>query len=132
MRRVLIFVLLGPVLLWLAFGLLVFKPGDLAYYGQMVIVFYVAGAIPMLALAGVDELLTRRQAHRIVKAVACAVIGCAFAAGVFYLLARDFRAHWEFFEDIALLGLFGGIPAAVCSWLSGNNKTAGLNEEKRS
>jgi hypothetical protein len=131
MRRLLIFVLLGPGLLWLAFGLLVIKPGDLAYYGQMVIVFYVAGAIPMLALAGVDELLTRTQAHRIVKAVVCAVIGCAFAAGVFYLLARDFRAQWEFVEDIALLGLFGGIPAAVCSWLSNENKTAGLSEEKR-
>ena len=131
MRRLLIFVLLGPVLLWLGFGLLVLKPGDLAYYGQMVIVFYIAGTMPMLALAGIDELLTRYQVHRIVKSVVCAMIGCAFAAGVFYLLAREFRAQWEFLEDIALLGLFGGIPAAMCSWLSGENKTAGLNEDKR-
>ena len=125
MKRVGYFVLLGPFLSWLVF-IAMLSPklltgpkfdGALPFFFIALLVCYVPGVLPLLVIAGIDHLLSRYQWRILV----CAVVGFGAAYTLFYFLAqggpeKDFRQYWFF------LGLMGGIPAAVCSWLSGEKQ----------
>ena len=130
MRRLAFFVLLGPPLAWLAFGLLVIpevvlKLSDLAIYMMAVVVFYLVGTFPLLALAGIDEAMSRYQVHRIARAAVCAIIGYAVMIAIAYWLALAFGLHEEFATSALWGGPTGAIPAALCSWLAGTAQGEG-------
>ena len=122
MRRVSFFVLLGPFLSWLIFFAMLLPKlltgprfdGGLQFFIAALVVCYVAGVLPLLVIAGIDHLLSRYHWRVLV----CAVVGFGAATTLFYFGAqaagvpKDFQEYWFF------LGLMGGIPAGVCSWLS--------------
>jgi hypothetical protein len=122
MKRLLTFAFLGPLLSWLIFFAM-FSPklltgprfdGGLQFFLFALLVCYMPGVVPHLAMAGIDHLLSPHRRHILV----CAVAGLAVAYALLYYLSRggseaDFQQYWFF------LGLMGAIPAAVCSWLSG-------------
>ena len=122
MRRVSFFVLLGPFLSWLIFIAMLLPKlltgprfdGALPFFFIALLICYVAGVLPLLVIAGIDHLMSRYQWRVLV----CAVVGFGVACTLFYFGAqaagvpRDFQEYWFF------LGLMGGIPAGVCSWLS--------------
>ena len=122
MRRVSFFVLLGPFLSWLVFIAMLLPKlltgprfdGALPFFFIALLICYVAGVLPLLVIAGIDQLLSRYQWRVLV----CAVVGFGAAYTLFYFgtqavgAPRDFQDYWFF------LGLMGGIPAGVCSWLS--------------
>lgn len=128
MRRLSVFVILGPFLSWLAFvamfvpKLLTGPPfdGGLPFFIIALLVCYAPGALFLLVLAGVDKLLSRY--HWALRMGICALIGFGTAYTLFYFLSRggpekDFQEYWFF------LGLMGGLPAAACSWLSNERPT---------
>jgi hypothetical protein len=121
MRRVSFFILLGPFLSWLIF-IAMLSPklltgprfdGGLQFFLIALLVCYAPGVLLFLVIAGIDHLLSRYHWRILV----CAVVGFGAAYTLFYIGAqggpeKDFQQYWFF------LGLMGGIPAAVCSWLS--------------
>jgi hypothetical protein len=121
MKRLAYFVLLGPFLLCVAFMLIVMpdvlRRDGLSYYWLLIVPAYILGFIPMLALAGLDHLLSK--IHLMMRALACAAVGCVIALVVFYLAAdRLGLQERDFFDRMIQLGLFGAIPVAVCSLLT--------------
>jgi hypothetical protein len=131
MRRVSVFVLLGPALAWLTAGVLLTpelfaRPslGALGFYAFALVPFYCLGALPLLALAGADELMARYRTHRIARAVLCGCIGAGAVLLIFYPLARHFGAQQDFADNVFRLALLGGIPPAVCCWRAGAGEAA--------
>lgn len=137
MRRLSFFVLLGPALAALTFMVLMFRElakespwGLLESVVSIFLVFYLLGVVPMLALAGADELMARKSAGRLVRAVVCAAIAYGIAVVVFYFFTQFFGAQREFDRYVIAVGFFGLIPAAVCAWLSGGPKEARMRVQK--
>ena len=126
MRRVSFFVLLGPFLSWLTFFAMLLPKlltgprfdGGLQFFFAALLVCYVAGVFPLLVIAGIDHLLSRYHWRVLV----CAVVGFGAAYALFYFGAQAAGAQKDFQEYGLFLGLMGGIPAAVCSWLSGEKQ----------
>jgi hypothetical protein len=130
MRRLSFFVLLGPGLAFLTLlafllPLLLTRPfaGIFEFLVAAFLMFYVVELFPLLAIAGVDELMARKLMNRVVRAGVCGVLGFGGAVAGFYFVTR-WGAQSEFAEHAAASGLFGAIPAVVCSWLS-NDKRSG-------
>src|SRR5215213_8689716 len=129
MRRVSFFVLLGPFLSWLIFFAMLLPKlltgprfdGGLQFFFAALLVCYVAAVLPLLAIAGIDHLLSRYHWRFLV----CAVVGFGAAYALFYFGAQAAGAQKDFQEYWFFLGLMGGIPAAVCSWLSSEKQNEG-------
>ena len=130
MRRVAFFVVLGPFLAWLTFWLMHVPevmsrplPDDFGFVFAFLLAAYIGGVVPLLAVAGLDELMARNNVQRLARATLCGVIGCAAAIAVFYYVASgspsEFAKYWF------TLGLMGAVSAGVCSWLSGKISGAG-------
>ena len=125
MRRLPVFVLLGPflcVFTFIALTWLTFGAGPLDEGGQVFSSILLGGygiTLPfMLAIAYLDS----RLAGYRWRVLVCALAGFALATAFLYGLAWEggseeqfekFRRSWF------LIGLVIGLPAAVCSWLAG-------------
>ena len=125
MRRLPIFVLLGPflcVLIFLTTTWLMFGSGPFDEGGQVFFAIVFGGygiTLPfMLAIAYLDRRLARYRWRVLV----CAVVGFGLATAFLYELAREGGSE-EQFEKFRqtwfIIGLTIGLPAAVCSWLAG-------------
>ena len=129
MKRVLIFPLLGPPL-----GMLVFIAERVAaemlaigeadwriglYFGVLLLFAYLIGIIPALLTCIVDwQLDLRRVPYRIgLTALFASVASYPFLENI---LSHKYSAGWS-----ATMALTSMIPAAVCSWLSGDAKSRG-------
>lgn len=133
MRRLTYFVLLGPLLSWLVF-LAMLTPklltgprfdGGLQFFFIALLICYVPGAVGFFLMAGIDHLLSRYRR----RWIPCAAIGFAIAFGLFYWLSRggpekDFQDYWIF------LGLMGGLPTALCSWLADKTSQRNIRQGK--
>jgi hypothetical protein len=130
-KRFAIFMLLGPLLVWLsAFMLhvprLIRMPDANALTAMFFfIVFFIAfGLIPGAVLAGADWLMERWKLSRVVRVAACAVLAYPVTLAALWYFLRDLGVR-PFTTDLPVTALFGMIPAAVCSWLAG--KAEGKN-----
>jgi hypothetical protein len=108
MKRLLIFTVLFPPL-----ALAVFTAPDkfknlLDWFGMA----YAVATIPAWLTAGVDWMLSARPAN--LRTVGTAVAGAVMTGSIAFFLWGGFR---ELFPA-AMAMLVGGVPAAVCSWLS--------------
>ena len=114
MKRFLVFALVFPgIALAVFFGLLSLAMGMLPDNPQAIYVVawgYVVGVVPALICAGVDLLLRRTRIP--------AVIGTTLVGYGIALLAAVVIFDWGLFGKMLAFGFIGGIPAAVCSWLS--------------
>jgi hypothetical protein len=124
MRRLSFFILLGPFLSWFIFIAMLLPKlltgptfdGAFEFFLIALLVCYVPGVLPLLVIAGIDYLLSRY--HWAIGVLVCAVVGFGAAYALFYFGAQAAGAQKDFQEYGFFLGLMGGIPAAVCSWLS--------------
>ena len=123
MKRLMNFVLLGPFLIWLTF-LALLSPllarngftGIGEFLMVALVVCYAPGILPLLAITGLDELMSRHRVNVWLRVLACGVMGFAATFALFYSVGL--LAYLQ--KDYGLwLGLLGGLPAALCSWLSG-------------
>jgi len=133
MKRLMNFVLLGPFLIWLTFlallSPLIARNGFTGIYEFLLIallVCYAPGVIPLLGIAGVDELMSRYRANVWLRVLVCGAIGFAAALTLFYYFLHAVGAEKEYERYGLWLGLLGGLPGVLCSWLSSRNKTAAL------
>ncbi len=121
MRRAAYFVLLGPLLSWLVFvamltpELLTRPPFEngVQFFIIVLLLCYAPGAIGFLLVAQIDRALSQHRWRVFVSAV----VGFAIAYALFYFLSRGL-AEKDFAKYEIFLGLMGGLPAAVCSWLA--------------
>jgi hypothetical protein len=117
MKRFLIFVLLFPgIATAVLFALISIGVGALPDNPEAIFVVgwgYIVGLIPALVCALVDLLLGKT---RIPPVVGTTLVGYGIA-----LLAGLVIFDFGLFGRILAFGLIGGIPAAVCSWLSGGD-----------
>ena len=120
-RRVPIFVLLGPFLVWLSFILyllpdLIRKPPDsgvLGFFGLVLFFVMALGIVPGIVLAGADHLMAGRGLSRVMRAVVCGALGYSAT-----LLAGWWIGLWNFGlrsidDNFYAAGLYGVIAAAV-------------------
>jgi hypothetical protein len=124
MKRILTYICLGPPLglgvLFLV--LLVVEPGTrsdvvlgLALPFFLLPYAYLAGIVPALIVCAIDWLLAKRL-ELWPKVAVCTVVGyVATVVGMFGI-------HVIPSVKVALFGMVGAIPAAICSWLSNRNK----------
>lgn len=130
-RRFPIFVLLGPFLVWLTFLLLLVpdllrKPngGALAFFGIALLVVAVVGFIPAIVLAWSDHLMAHFGLSRVLRAAICAVLAYPVATLAWWIALGEAGLRSSFADDLYVAGLYGMIPAAVCSWLAGRGVSA--------
>ena len=116
MKRFLIFTVLYPAL-----GLLIFLASDPSSRNVNLLPLmlgdaYLAGIIPAWLSAAVDWKLSRSH----LRLLGTAVTGAAVVmAGLVALHFGEILTGWV---AVIMISLIGGVPAAVCSWLSGNAK----------
>ena len=126
MRRLAFFVLLGRFLIWFIFVAIALAHSDRLmleerrYFPASLLACYAIAPLPQLVIAHTDHRLSRNRWRVLV----CFLVGFGMAVALFYSLAegggeKEFRQYWFF------LGLMVGLPAAVCSWLSGRYATDG-------
>lgn len=127
-RRFAVFVLLGPFLVWLiALGtqlpLLIRRPSlePLPFFGMVLGILMMIGFVPSFALACADQAMAGKGLRRLTRAAVCAVLAYPVAMlGAWITLGpgglRDILGG-----QIWIAGLFGVIPAAICSWLASRN-----------
>jgi len=133
MKRLTNFVLIGPLLIWLTF-LALLSPmiavKGFAGIGEFLLVAllvcYVPGIIPLLVLAGLDELMSHYRVNVWLRVLVSGALGFAVAYALFRYALQASGAQRDFEHYGLWLGLLGGIPAAACSWLSSRNKLAAL------
>jgi hypothetical protein len=130
-RRFASFVLLGPLLVWLALLMtqvpdLIRNPSldPLPFYGLVAAILMMVGFGPAFALACADHVMARQRLSRVTRAAACAVLAYpATQLGAWMVLGpgslRDLLG-----DHIFLAGLFGVIPAALCSWIAARGDRA--------
>jgi hypothetical protein len=120
-RPLLYFILLGPLLTWLIFVAMflawvypgpVFEGGR--WWAASLSGSYGLSLLPMLGAAWVDHRLHQSRW----RVLACFAAGFTMAVAAFYSIADGgvhpaLQKHWLF------AGLLWGLPAGVCSWLSG-------------
>lgn len=134
MKRLTNFVLFGPLLIWVTFVAmllpLIIGPQGFAGLGEFLfialLICYAPGIIPLLALAGLDEVMSRHRVNVWLRVLICGAIGFAAAFALFYYLLKAAGARQEIELYGLWLGLMGGVPAVVCTWLSGRNKMKAL------
>ena len=126
MRRIATFVLLGPFLVWLTTFILLLpaflkRPdsGTLMFPLTAIIIPVVIGFVPALVLAGLDWLMARQGLSRVARAAGCAVLGYPVALLGFWMALELVGLRSSFADEMLISGLFGTIPAAVCSWVAG-------------
>jgi hypothetical protein len=122
MKRLLIFTALFPPIALAVFT----APATFKNLFDWMWIAYAVATIPAWLMAGVDWALSARPTYlRIVgTAVAAALIGDSIAV----FLWGGFREPFP----VLMAGLVGGVPAAVCSWLSSKTKgSAGLMSGKQ-
>jgi hypothetical protein len=128
MRRFQIFAALGPFLSWficIAFAFALTYPGpifeDGRYWPASFMVCYAFALLPLLATAYID----RKLSHYRWRVLVCGLAGFGMATALYYILTHEggseqdfqkFRQYWFF------VGLVWGLPAAACSWLSGQKQ----------
>jgi len=126
MSRLPIFVLLGPLLSWLILIAMLsprlltgpmFDEGWRMFFASL-FGSYGITFLPLVAIAYID----RRLAHHRWRILACTVVGVGWTIALFYsitegVVEKEHLHHWF------LVALVGGLPAAVCSWLSGRYAT---------
>ena len=121
MKRLAIFALLGP-LIGMATVLLT-VPGltgkivmlDATEISVIVVVMYFFGLVPALIVCLVDWYLARRNIDY--RPVWCALLGVVVSSPLIVVNPSQINSvRWMLF------GLFGAVPAAVCSWLSSSDK----------
>lgn len=133
MKRLTNFVLFGPLLIWMTF-LALLSPqiavkgltGIYEFLFVALLICYAPGIIPLLALAGLDELMSRYRINVWLRVLVCGAIGFAVAYALLRYTLQAAGAQRDFEHYGLWLGLLGGIPAAACSWLSSRNKLAAL------
>ena len=124
MRRLWFFVLLAPFLCWSVFVAMLLPKlltgprfdGASEFFLIALLVCYVPGVLTFLVIAGIDYLLSRY--HWTIGVLVCAMVGFGAAYILFYFGAQAAGAQSDFQQYGVFLGLMGGIPAGVCSWLS--------------
>ena len=114
MKRFLIFVCLFPGLAIVSLAAFISieigaVPDNPEVY-KLVLWGYLVGVVPALICALVDLLLVRT---RLPAMVGTTLVGYGIA-----VLAALAIFDWGLVQRIALFGLIGAIPAAICSWLS--------------
>jgi hypothetical protein len=142
MKRVLIFLFLGPPL-GLLTGMVVSIPalnfvagGPQTFDAVALIVLmplaYAMGAIPALLVCAIDAFLARFKVHA--RVALCALVGffigfLPFPRGLIVLASSIFegRPSLGLLGVVALEGLVGAIPAAVCSWLAGPLRSSAVS-----
>jgi hypothetical protein len=119
------FVLLGPLLVWLTLFLsmvpqLIRVPSTdpIPVFVIAIPVSIIVCFVPALILAGVDHLMAQKGLSRMTRAAICTVLGYPVAVLGFYLAIEAAHVRSMFIDDLLVAGLFGIIPAAVCAWLS--------------
>src|SRR5580704_2448883 len=119
MKRFLIFTVLFPPL-----ALAVFIAPDT--FGKdplldwwAVGIAYMVAIIPAWLMAGVDWALSAKPTY--LRIVGTAVTGAVITDSVALFMWGFFAGYWP----VLMAGLVGAIPAAVCSWLSGEKKENG-------
>jgi len=129
MRRFATFMVLGPLLVWLiAFSLhiprLIRIPdaGALTFMLLVIVIFVALGLIPGLLLALADELMERWKLSRVLRAAACAVLAHPMTAAAVWIFLKDSGLRSDLTSELPIAGLFGMIPAAVCSWVAGRHR----------
>ena len=122
MKRIPLFVLVGPLVAWLtAFGLLtrtvegpIFE--EARYWLASFLACYAFSIPPLLVTAWIDRRVPRG------RPLVCGLAGFAIAFVLYYIFMHEggreediriFHRHWF------SVGLVWGLPAAVCSWLAG-------------
>jgi hypothetical protein len=126
-KRLAIFVLLGPLLVWLTVLLHLFLPDLLRrpdgatvfFFGVVLVVVAVVGFVPALVLAGVDHLMVERGLSGAMRAAACAVLAYPLTILGFWIVLGKLGLLSGLATELPVAGLYGMIPAAVCSWLAG-------------
>jgi hypothetical protein len=111
MKRFAIFVCLGPAIGLLALALPLVLAGkslpDASIITGGLMMAYTVGLMPA-AVAGVGDMLLANWLTPLYRALAAGIVG-AVATSLFLTAV---------FGSIGFYGLFGLVPAAVCSWLS--------------
>jgi hypothetical protein len=124
MKRFLIFGLLGPLLgfvtfFWILLQILNWALGEENTFDlhQVVLIpmAYVIGIVPALTAAGFDHIL--RNVYR--RVLWTTLFG--YLLGLFPI-ASALLMGFVHGTYVLFLGLIGGIPAAICSWLSSEKK----------
>lgn len=129
MRRFATFMVLGPLLVWLtAFMLqipdLIRRPdaGAMKFFFAVIVIFMGLGLIPGLLLALADGLMERWRLSRVVRVAVCAALAYPMTAVAVWLFLKDSGLRSNLTAELPIAGLFGLIPAAVCSWLAGRHR----------
>lgn len=107
MRRFLIFAALFPPLALVVFT----APDGFKNVLDWMVMAYAIAVIPALLLAWVDWALSAKPLR---------VMGTAFTAALAAILIMRFLSGSHELWPVLMVGLVGGVPAAVCSWLSDN------------
>jgi hypothetical protein len=122
MKRFLIFALFYPLLtiiILLLVSLTHIGVAALSYTVPLVAWSYAIGVLPAIALAFVDWFLAARLgALRRIASVALV----ALLMGILFTLSTSDSSAWF---DRLIFGLANAIPAAICSWLSGEKQNGG-------
>jgi len=119
MKRFFIFLLLGPLLGYLAGFIAVTLPEN-SFLILLIITLpllpyvYLVGVGPALIVSMLDASLERRAFRW--RIAACAIAGYAGSYAVFLF------GPWMRGVDIILWGISGLVAGAVCSWLSGKRQ----------
>jgi hypothetical protein len=115
MKRFVIFIALGPGIGLLGLMLPIVLAGaklpDARTITGGMTMSYIVGVLPAFITAATD-MFSARYLTPLYRALASGVIGSAATASMLVWL----------FGDIGVYGLFAFVPAAACSWLSGEKQ----------
>ena len=128
MKRYLIFAILFPplafvVAFWIMLQIMNWAeggPSTFDYHQVMLLpMAYLAGIVPALLTAKVDDVLFKRQ-------VGYRILWTALAGHVFIFIPLLTPYTIRFVDGPALLlfGIVGAVPAAICSWVAGRKVMA--------
>jgi hypothetical protein len=130
-RRFASFVLLGPFLVWLIALItqlphLIRRPSlePLPFFGLVLGILIVIGFVPAFALACADQVMAGQGLSRRSRAAACAVLAYPVTILGAWIALGTGGLRDIFGDGVLIAGLFGVIPAAVCSWLAGRGSSS--------
>ena len=124
MKRFLIFAILFPpiafvVAFWILLQISNWAVGDPSTfdYHQVILLpmAYIAGIVPALLTAKVDDVLFKRRAGY--RVLWTALAGYVF---IFMPLLTPLTMHLVHGPSLLLFGIIGAVPAAICSWVAGH------------
>ena len=119
MKRLLIFTALYPLL---ALAIFVASGRNVMEIGWMLGFAYLFGIMPALASGTVDAVLGAKPIY--LRMTAAALAGALVLLNEMIYFEQSLSSGPTFL----LVSLIGGIPAAVCSWLSSERQNSELNE----